>query len=279
MYSLPLDQEARAEAVVWWRRAALTPEVRRGVAEGKMFGLLLCQVPNTYQHAEQQGSTCTNALPLGASWVDPSRSLVSLVAFSGQLDGVWERPGWAPSLLNHHRVAGESWRAQRDLHRLSHNLKLAQRGENAESARELKRMRRERSNEHARYLRDQTFITCMSGEIHALSTLWPDAATGVGECCAPKLLCWAVQLGFEPLGLAEFCIVERRLRPPRADLLDQHEVIFSIDHSTAQRSPSGGVSLQGEPSRGDTSPETLSFYAPCRPRCQPLMPLIFDTES
>ena len=46
-----------------------------------------------------------------------------------------------------------------------------------------------------------------SGALHPLTQafLRPEAMpSGVGDCCAPKLLAWASRRGYEPLGLAEF---------------------------------------------------------------------------
>ena len=213
--------------------------------EGKMFGVLLGK-------ASPEHSSHLSLSPPSFSRSSDQHLHVVLVACSGQLEGVWEPRGWAPSLLDHHQVSGASWRAQRDLHRLTYRVREARRAGSAGLITTLKQERRERSRQHADELRDAVSLTPLIGDPIKLSALWPRAATGVGECCAPKLISWAAQLGVEPLGLAEcqFTPTHDDVRPPRAQLV-------------TSKSVEGG---------------SLSFYEPCEPRCQPLLPFLLRGE-
>ena len=179
---------------------------------------------------------------------------VYIVACSGQLGGLWNPSGWAPSLINHQQISGDSWRAQRDLHRLTHQIVQANQRRDQDQARALKQSRRDRSRRHADVIREATLLTPLIGSSRSLSDFWPDAATGVGECCAPKLICWSAQLGIHPIGLAEFQVTYHHRsgspRTPRAEL---------ITHLS-------------------TSEYDLSFYAPCHPRCRPLLPFLINGE-
>jgi len=234
------DVMARSAALTWWATVERLPEVQLAVEEGKMFGLLLGIWPQVSE------------LPHGVSRSHLDSDWVELIACSGQLAGVWEPQGWAPSLLDHHRVSGESWRAQRDLHRLTCNIAQARRRGEVHQASELKRERRDRSHQYADVIRQATVLTPLVGDPLPLSMIWPGAATGVGECCAPKLICWAAQLGIRPVGLAEFQVKYTQLsyvpRAPKARLITQVNI----------------------------SPYELLFYTPCVTRCIPILPFLIN---
>ena len=184
----------------------------------------------------------------------PRSRQVYIVACSGQLGGLWNPYGWAPSLINHQRISGDSWRAQRDLHRLTHRIAQANQRRDQSQVRALKQSRRDLSRRHADVIREATLLTPLIGNSRSLSDFWPDAATGVGECCAPKLICWSAQLGIHPIGLAEFQVTyHHRSRSPR---IPRAELITHVS----------------------TSEYDLSFYAPCHPRCRPLLPFLINGE-
>ena len=239
------DELARSLAVKWWSEIDRSPEIHAATQEGKMFGLLVGEPAGT-SIQETAHLDPMESHQVGSSWVQ-------LRACSGQLGGLWNPPGLAPSLLDHQKIAGASWRAQRDLHRFTHQIEQAHRRGDMTRVIELKRLRRARSKEHADELRGATLLTPLIGAPLALSELWTDAATGVGECCAPKLICWAAQREIKPLGIAEFQVTyydSTAPRPPRAELI----------------------------TRVTTPHYDLTFYAPCHARCVPLLPFLLNGE-
>ena len=245
------DAVARDLASAWWCGVERRQDVQVAVKEGKMFGVLI----GRYLGEPIAGiSDVQDVYPSFAiDHSDPVSRWVYLVACSGQLGGLWNPHGWAPSLIYHQQIAGESWRAQRDLHRLTQRISQAkQRGATNEVG-VLKNKRRQRSRQHANLIRKSTHLTPLVGRPRSLNFIWPDAATGVGECCGPKLICWAAQLGIEPIGVAEFQVTYHDATltsTPRAELITQ-----------------------------SYSPRyTLSFYAPCRARCQPLLSFLVNGE-
>ena len=145
-------------------------------AEGKMFGVL-CGV-------DEAGE---------ARW---------LRAFSGQLHGAWLRRGWAPPLFEPSAIARASLETQTRLHLINRMI-----AEGRGDRDQLKRARREASRAlTAKLIEAYTLsrrATDRGLERRSLSTLWPSAPLGAGDCCAPKLLCWAARLGLTPVGLAE----------------------------------------------------------------------------
>lgn len=131
----------------------------------------------------------------------------------------------------HHRLDEESRaerRARRELQR-SMEFSLAPLHERRDTM-----MLRAQALKHER----KQLSRALQAQMHArsslpLASLFPNGPpTGVGECCAPKLLHFAVTHGYRPVGLAEFWH-----GPP----------------------PPGGGRVAGH------------FYAACAERCQPLL--------
>ncbi len=249
-----LDSLARQFVAETWlhSRSTILDQWVESEPFGKMFGILLStddkKIDVESFSAPEAMKSLQRAISIGLVRV--------LQAYSGQLDGVWTRPLWAPSLINHHLICGESWRVQRALHRLTYDYHLAQkRGEESE-AKSLKLRRAALSREHARTIRDSTQITSMSGERLPLSKVWSTAPTGVGECCAPKLISHASEMGLRPLGIAEFWWGPSP-RKSRVDMIEER--VWSKDgHSDSSR--------------------MLRFYAPCKHRCQPLLPFMIEGD-
>ena len=227
---------------------------------GKMFGILIGEMNSqkcgdvSSFHQNQDLEALAVPLTISQSRHYGKERLFVLKAFSGQLNGVWTRPSWAPSLLKHTVIAGESWRVQRALHNLTYKintLKSDQPPSDIEHSqvhaeiRRLKERRTKLSRSHADTIRAHTYLTAPSGEVVSLESIWPDASTGVGECCAPKLISLAYRLGLSPLGIAEFWWGPPPQKPPAAELESAHV------HTRAQ--------------------ERLTFYAPCERRCKPLL--------
>lgn len=234
---------ARRVLIASWPLLSQSLVTQAALHERKMFGSLIGQW------------TSGESLPLGVYWLDHSSRLVIMFAYSGQVNGVWEWPGWAPSLLDHAKIAGISWRAQRDLHRLS--TQITTRGAPPPTTATLLRsLRRQRSHEFADQIRAATGVYSMNGDRKMLDEIWPSAPTGVGECCGPKLLCWAAHLRIVPLGLAEATMSEKLLS--NATLLERCEL----------RLPSS-----------NPMHHSLSFYAPCSHRCRPLFPFLLGEHD
>ena len=103
---------ARDIAVILWPSLYRQGLVQRGLLEGKMFGLLLAQQGDDKHLPERDD--CYLSLAGG---------YVLLFAYSGQINGVWNWPGWSPSPSDLQLTAGESWRVQRDLHMLTDRFK------------------------------------------------------------------------------------------------------------------------------------------------------------
>ena len=164
----PVEDEPLCEELNWGRLR------QRG--QGKMFGLLCA--------SDQQGRLCY------------------LRAYSGQLQGAWLRAGWAPPLFEPSEVAFDSLETQTELHLIN---RLIDEGRGELSA--LKRARRATSRAlTVKLISSRLLRRRVEGRLESLSlsALWSSAPLGAGDCCAPKLLCWAASLELRPLGLVEF---------------------------------------------------------------------------
>lgn len=124
-----------------------------------------------------------------------------LRAFSGQLQGAWLREGWAPPLFEPSAIARASWETQTQLHLINRHL-----SEGRGDPQELKRARKRLSQALTQQLLEAyTLQRLRAGALErcSLAELWPSAPLGTGDCCAPKLLCWAASLGLQVIGLTE----------------------------------------------------------------------------
>ena len=108
---------------------------------------------------------------------------------------------------------------------------------------------------------------CFDGSIRTLSDVFPDAPSGTGDCCAPRLLSHAYSLGKKPLSLCEFFYgsgtqehksfcnpCDSRCRPllPHIiglDVLYQDKDIVVVDK------PSGMLSIEG---KGDDKQDCIA---------------------
>lgn len=257
------DQLARRFVVETWlgEYAPLLDQLIKDEPTGKMFGILLAERSDDLLMDEVEDTSHESSLisPIGKGRED----LVLLKAFSGQVGGVWTRPSWAPSLLDHGSIAGESWRAQRILHRLTYEIntvsaelkemsdrRLEGRAEELRlHIKNVKRYRGELSRRHADTIRSHTYLQSFQGERCSLSSIWPQAPTGVGECCAPKLISLAHSLHLKPVGIAEFWWGP----PPKVLPAEELECFLYPGHLDSQ---------------------VLRFYAPCERRCQTLLPYL-----
>lgn len=208
------SEEQGGEGLIEGERVDLKRFHQRG--EGKMFGLLLCK--------NDQGE------------------FVLLRAYSGQLQGLWSRPTWAPPLFNLSNFALDSWLTQAQLHILTQCLQESKAFEGMSpdevitARKELKDLRRESSRVLTQTIHQNYRLTNIDGVTRSLWELWPSAPTGTGDCCAPKLISWSSSLHLTPVGLAEF--------------------------------------WWGAPQRALRSG---SFYPPCQRRCQPLLSFLIPS--
>ena len=171
-YKWSLNMESLSESF-----SAISTLWKKG--QGKTLGLLLCESKQGEPHI--------------------------LLAFSGQLDGQWSRSGWAPPLFNPISFAHESFETQLQLYLLTHILNTHAQNESETTLKStLKAQRKRKSSALTTKIHDAYHFTHPSGQTLRLSELWPNAPTGTGECCAPKLLNWANERALKPLGLVEF---------------------------------------------------------------------------
>ena len=150
-----------------------------GEARGKMFGVLICEKTNGER--------------------------LTLKAFSGQYNGLWEIEGWVPPLFNVH----DFWQL---LNPIEKEIKAL--------GRELTTMEKESAEQQKTVRKRKALSQRLMKQIHGLYRLhnfnnqqclltdrFPGnrgIPTGTGDCCAPKLLNFAALNQLKPIGIAEF---------------------------------------------------------------------------
>ncbi len=148
---------------------------------GQMFGILLCTAPDIYS------------------------APAVLKAFSGQYNGLWEVPGWAPPLIDPGTFENAVLKADPAIKELTAKISNLP-TKSAERALLIDR-RRELSRRHMHEIHEMYTIRNFAGESTDLFSLFKDRGgipAGTGDCCAPKLLNHAIERGLKPLSLAEF---------------------------------------------------------------------------
>ncbi len=179
-----------------------------GEGRGKMFGVLEGRLSD--------GSSC---------W---------LYAFSGQYNGRWLIPGWAPPLFDPVIFDAINTPTERYISDLSRQIAtLPDRSSGIYLT--LFEQRRDASRRLTRCLQNLYRVTNFRGEHVSLAAACGRQSglpTGTGDCCAPKLLNQAAVLGLTPLSLAEF--------------------FFGRDNRSARR-------------------QHGRFYPPCEDKCGPLL--------
>lgn len=150
-----------------------------GPARGQMFGVLVAR--------------------------EPAGGAIVLKSFSGQYDGHWNAPGWAPPLFAEAEFDAVMGPADLEIKRLGREiLKMAPDDPKRPA---LRTRRRALSRQTMKRLHELYVLHNFQGETAALPPFYTDAVapqTGAGDCCAPKLLNLAAQQGLQPLALAEF---------------------------------------------------------------------------
>ncbi|MDC7126102.1 MAG: hypothetical protein PQJ46_11085 [Spirochaetales bacterium] len=144
-----------------------------------MFGILVCENPIT-------------------------KAPVILKAFSGQFNGLWNAPGWAPPLINVDNFKKAVEKVDPELKELT--AKIKKNPDNSQKNK-LIEYRRTISQAHMREIHEMYNIRNFNKETTNLFNLFhhkKGIPAGTGDCCAPKLLNQAIILGLKPLSLAEF---------------------------------------------------------------------------
>lgn len=150
-----------------------------GEARGQMFAVMVCR--------EKNGT------------------LSLLRAFSCQYNGEWEVDGWVPPLFDVNEFKAISYDVEREIKKIGREIDLLDTGSSRRQ-----RLAKERKSLSQKLMKDIHSLyrlTNFRGETKSLYKSFYGAdgiPTGTGDCCAPKLLNYAAQNGFTPLGLAEF---------------------------------------------------------------------------
>ncbi len=128
-----------------------------------------------------------------------------LYAFSGQYNGLWNIPGWAPPLFEEKTWKSTNCTTEKKIKKLGRKLDNLENG--TSTFQETKRLRKKLSQDLMTRLHQLYEIRNFRGETSSLKPFFPGKGgipTGTGDCCAPKLLNYAVQHDILPLGIAEF---------------------------------------------------------------------------
>ncbi len=153
----------------------LTLDYLQGEARGQMFGVLEC--------------------------LDADGRTVILKAFSGQYNGIWEVPGWAPPLFDTGRFHSLVFDGDKEIKALGRRIDGLPEGA---QRRELIRRRKRLSQQLMKAIHALYRVPNFRSEVKSLSEFYANGIpTGAGDCCAPKLLNAAVQLKLRPKRLAE----------------------------------------------------------------------------
>ena len=170
-------------------------EIREDADRGKMFGVLVVEIP-------KEGPTAI---------VDAGR-LGFLAAYSGLLAGRNDWPYFVPPVFDAQQPDGYFKTQEREISRISRDSRESRlsRDSSDSSSKQL-------SQELQTWLFHQYRLLNGRGEVKDLVDVWqeyynrpkllrkyPLPPGGTGDCCAPKLLQYAYQQGLKPLCMAEF---------------------------------------------------------------------------
>lgn len=149
-----------------------------GPARGQMFGVLVCQTAKG--------------------------ELGYLKAFSCQYNGRWLAPGWVPPVFEHDNLIPYQRKIEARIKELGGELERHELGSPRHQG--IKRQRKNLSRELMEHIHDQYELRNYAYEKRPLkSFFYPRGIpTGTADCCAPKLINFAVKNGLYPLGMAEF---------------------------------------------------------------------------
>ena len=185
----PLCRQAAQEVQAF---IASHAEIREDADRGKMFGVLVVELPS----AEGQG-----------------RSYGFLAAYSGLLAGRNDWPYFVPPVYDAQQPDGHFKTMEREISRMTRETSEA--SEASETSQTI--APKELSQDLQLWLFHQYQMLNARGERRDLVALWqeyynrpklqrkyPLPPGGTGDCCAPKLLQYAYQQQLKPLCMAEF---------------------------------------------------------------------------
>lgn len=171
-------------------------EIREDADRGKMFGVLVVEIPT----AKPSDARQTGARRLGF-----------LAAYSGLLAGRNDWPYFVPPVYDAQQPDGYFKTQEREISRISRTSRLSR--DSSDSSFNSKQL----SQELQTWLFHQYQLLNARGEVKDLVDVWqeyynrpkllrkyPLPPGGTGDCCAPKLLQYAYQQGLKPLCMAEF---------------------------------------------------------------------------
>jgi hypothetical protein len=150
-----------------------------GPALGQMFGVLEC--------------------------IDATGQTHILRAFSCQYNSRWLIEGWVPPLFNIDDYSMIMDPADQAIKALGRQIDALPRSSNKRKT--LTRERKALSQKTMKELHSLYSLSNFRGQTASLVELFASERgipTGTGDCCAPKLLNYAAQNGFKPIGLCEF---------------------------------------------------------------------------
>ena len=185
-----LKKEKRVDIDIEYSKRDLkfSTDILYGKALGQMFGVLECYNKNS--------------------------EIVFLKAFSGKFNGEWEIQGWAPPLFNLQDYNFTEFPIERKIKELGREInKLSKMVDSSKNQTiidqiiKLKSKRRKISQnlmmELHRLYRLPNFLGDKM-ELDQFQTKKKGIATGTADCCGPKLLGYAANLGYKAISLAEF---------------------------------------------------------------------------
>ena len=170
-------------------------EIREDADRGKMFGVLVVEIP-------KEGPTAI---------VDAGR-LGFLAAYSGLLAGRNDWPYFVPPVFDAQQPDGYFKTQEREISRISRDSRESRLSRDSSDSNS-----KQLSQELQTWLFHQYRLLNARGEVKDLVDVWqeyynrpkllrkyPLPPGGTGDCCAPKLLQYAYQQGLKPLCMAEF---------------------------------------------------------------------------
>lgn len=149
-----------------------------GEQRGKMFGVLHC--------------------------LDRRAEPIYLYAFSGQFNGQWLVPGWVPPLFDVNEFHQLNDPEEKKIKELGIMMSSTA---DSEVKRKIRTKRRELSRNLMRRIHELYRLQNFKGEQRSLFQVCRSAGnlpTGIGDCCAPKLINFAAKNGYTPISLSEF---------------------------------------------------------------------------
>ena len=156
-----------------------TTQYLTGPARGQMFGVM--------EYADDRGNAGIAR------------------AFSGQYNSNWHVDGWVDPIVDTREMDRISRPVESRIKELGRTI--AGLPENSASRRELVCERRTLARELMQEIHGLYRLSNFRGETRPIAEVFLGSGgmpTGIGDCCAPKLLNHAVKHGFTPLGIAEF---------------------------------------------------------------------------